>query len=169
MIILKTERLVIREMDAAGDASFILELLNTSKFLKYIGDRGVRTVGVASQFIENRYRRSYRDHGFGLYTVELISDGTPIGMCGFVKRDTFLYPDIGFAFLPRYERLGFGFESASAMLEHGRGVLGFTTVLAITTPDNDASGRLLERLGLRFDRLIDSEGETLKLFTSDPH
>ena len=163
--ILETERLIIREI-TEDDAEFVLDLLNQPSFLKYIGDRGVRDAEQSRAFIESRYRQSYRDHGYGLYAVELKTDGTPIGMCGFVRRDSLPGPDIGFAFLPQYERKGYGFESASAMMNHGREVLGFTQVLAITSQDNDASGRLLEKIGLRFDSLIEMppDNEVLKLF-----
>lgn len=165
MNILETDRLILREIDSAGDAEFIFRLLNSPKFLKYIGDRGVRSVDDARGFIENRYRQSYRDHGFGLYTVELKSNAEAVGMCGFVRRETLPAPDIGFAFLPEHECKGYGFESASATLKYGLDELRFTKVLAITTPDNDASGKLLEKLGFVFERLIESGDETLKLFS----
>lgn len=166
-MILETERLLVRELNSASDAEFICALLNTPKFIKYIGDRGVRTPAEAADFIETRYRQSYVDHGFGLYAVEL-KDGTPVGMCGYVRRDSLDGPDIGFAFLPEHERLGYGFESASAMLEFGRDSLGFDTIRAITSMDNDASGQLLQKLGFRYDSLIEPNGETLKLYISEP-
>jgi len=162
-VITQTDRLTLREFTVA-DAGFINAVLNTPKFLKYIGDRQVRTDDQAAEFIENRYRQSYIDHGFGLYAVDL-KDGTPIGMCGYVRRDTLERADLGFAFLPEFERKGYGMESATAMLEYGRSELGFRTVFAITSLDNDASGKLLEKLGFKYDRLIDSpDGEKLKLF-----
>ena len=162
-IITQTERLTLREL-TVDDAEFVNEILNTPKFLQYIGDRQVRTAEQAADFIESRYRQSYVDHGFGLYAVEL-KDGTPIGMCGFVRRETLQGPDLGFAFLPEFERNGYGRESATAMREYARSELGFDTVFAITSLDNDASGRLLKKLGFKFDRLIDSpDGEKLKLF-----
>ena len=67
---LKTERLNIRELNSALDAEFICALLNTPKFIKYIGDRGVRSAEDAAAFIDDRYRQSYRDHGYGRYAVE---------------------------------------------------------------------------------------------------
>ncbi len=166
MTILETERLILRELRTADDAEFVYALLNTPKFIKYIGDRGVRTAKDAAGFIESRYRVSYRDNGFGLYVVERKSDNASVGLCGFVKRDTLPGPDIGFAFLPEFERRGYGFESADAMMKYGRETLGFTTVLAITSLDNDASGKLLEKLSFKFERLIDSGDETLKVFVS---
>ena len=167
-VIVETQRLILRELSSATDAEFIFELLNSPKFLKHIGDRGVRTTEAAAEFIEMRYRQSYRDHGFGLYAVELKSNATCIGICGFVRRDTLPEPDIGFAYLPAFEGQGFGFESASAMMEYGRTKLGMRRILAITTPDNDASGGLLIKLGFSFDRMLVSDTETLKLFYSEP-
>lgn len=172
--IIRTERLVLREIDPDIDAGFIFELLNTPKFIKYIGDREVRSEDQATAFIENRYRQMYYDHGYGLYTVTLREDGTPalgsrqIGVCGFVKRETLPDADLGFAFLPKYEGKGYGFESAHAVLNYGRKTLGLTRVLAITTLDNDASVRLLEKLGFQFDKIIESGEESLKLFRSEP-
>ncbi len=166
-LIAETERLILRELDSATDAEFIFALLSTPKFLQYIGDRGVRNVTDAAEFIENRYRQSYRDHGFGLYAVELKDHArTQIGLCGFVKRDHLEFPDIGFALLPEFEGKGYGFESAEATMTSGRERLGFTNVLAITSLDNDASAGLLEKLGFTFTGLIDSpENEKLRLFT----
>jgi RimJ/RimL family protein N-acetyltransferase len=162
--ILETARLSLREL-TAGDAEFILELLNTPKFVKFIGDRGVRSVEDARVFIETKYRQSYHDHGYGLYAVELKDTGSPIGMCGFVRRDTLPGPDIGFAFLPEYEGKGFGFESASAVMAFGRDSLQFSQLFAITSKDNDVSGKLLEKLGFRFDKLVTmNNGEELKVF-----
>jgi RimJ/RimL family protein N-acetyltransferase len=165
--IVETERLIVRELDADNDAAFVHELLNTPKFIKYIGDRAVRSLDEARQFIDGRYRLSYREHGYGLYTVLLRSEQVPVGICGFVRRDSLPGPDLGFAFLPKYERLGYGFESASAMMQHGRDVLGFTAVYAITTTDNDASAHLLSKLGFRFDKLFTSGAETLRLFVCE--
>jgi len=166
--ILATERLLIRELDTEADAEFIVRLLNSEKFIKFIGDRNVRTSKDARDFIRDRYRQSYEDHGYGLYCVELKGSGTPVGMCGFVRRDTLPAPDLGFAFLPEFEGKGYGFESAEAMMRYGRERLGFSEVLAITTLDNEASGRLLDKIGFTFDKIIETpEGETLRLFRAE--
>lgn len=163
-IITETSRLTLRELDPALDAEFMFELLNSPKFVKFIGDRGVRSVEQARTFIETRYQPSYELHGYGLYTVERREDGIQVGICGFVRRDSLPGPDIGFAFLPEYERNGYGYESAAAIMDYGRDVLGFDQVLAITTTDNEASGRLLEKLGFGFAEFIRSGEETLKLY-----
>jgi len=165
MIPIVTERLTLREV-THDDAAFILELLNTPKFIKYIGDRGVRSVEDALRYIDERYLASYRDNGYGLYAVVENASGKLIGACGFVRRDTLPGPDIGFSFLPEFEGKGYGFESATAVMKYGREVLGFDKVLAITSLDNDASEKLLTKLGFTFDETIDLNGESLKLFVN---
>ena len=172
MTIIETEHLLIREVETDIDDEFMLELLNSPKFIRYIGDRNVRTLEESREFIRTRYRKSYEDHGYGLYTVELKnSEGSrrpQIGICGFVRRDSLPAPDLGFSFLPEHEGKGYGFESASALLDHGRRTLGFTEVLAITTVDNVASQKLLKKLGFVFDELKEMpDGEKLNVFRAD--
>lgn len=166
MKILETERLILREV-VETDAAFILDLLNQPSFIKYIGDRNVRTIKDAREFIESRYRQSYREHGFGLYTVELKENSAPIGICGFVKRDSLPDADIGFAFLPQFERKGYAFESADAVMKYGREVLGLKRVLAITSQNNENSAKLLGKIGLKFKQMIrlPYDDEELKLFS----
>lgn len=166
MKILETERLLLREA-TGNDAEFVLDLLNQPSFKKFIGDRGVRTSEQAREYIKTRFTSSYRDNGFGLYLVELKSDETPVGLCGFVKRDTLPDPDIGFALLPQFEKTGYGFESANAVMRYGKETLHLPRVLAITSIDNENSGKLLEKIGFSFEREIDMGDEVLKLFSCE--
>lgn len=168
MKILETERTVLREI-VESDAEFILDLLNQPSFIKYIGNRNVHTLADARDFIENRYRQSYRQNGYGLYIVELKEDQTPIGICGFVKRDSLPDADIGFAFLPQYGEKGYAYESAEAVMKYGWDVLNLKRVLAITSQDNKRSERLLEKIGFKYERLIKlpHDEKELKLFSTD--
>lgn len=152
----------------AADAPFIRDLLNQPSFLRYIGDRQVRTADEAGHFIDTRYMQSYRDHGYGLWVVESRASGEPMGICGFVRRETLPDVDMGFAFLPQYEGQGFAFEAADAALRYGREALGLTRVLAIAQMDNARSHTLLSRLGFQFDSLLTLPGETepLQLFVN---
>ncbi|HYX28811.1 MAG TPA: GNAT family N-acetyltransferase [Pyrinomonadaceae bacterium] len=163
----ETERLRLRWL-TTDDAEFILELLNDPSFIRYIGDKQVRTLDDARAYVVNGPVKSYETYGFGLNLVELKFDRTPIGICGVLKRDTLPDPDIGFAFLPAYWNKGYAFESAAAVMDHARGVLGLERMLAITTPDNDASGKLLTKLGFRFDRVtrLTEDAPEVKLFSS---
>ena len=157
------ERLLLRQFTVA-DAPFILTLLNEPSFLRYIGDKKVRNLEDARQYILNGPVASYERNGFGLYLVELKESQTPIGMCGLIKRDELPDPDIGFAFLPDFWNKGFAFEAASAVLQQARDTL--QRVLAITSLDNDASIKLLERLGFKFENVISlpRDREQVKLF-----
>jgi RimJ/RimL family protein N-acetyltransferase len=164
--ILETPRLILRHV-VPDDDEFVLDLLNQPSFIKYIADRGVRTLDQAREYIETRFTKSYHDHGLGLYMVELKEDGIPVGLCGLVSRDTLPDPDIGFAFLPQFWSKGYAFEAAEAVRNYARDSLGITRLLAITSQDNESSGRLLEKIGLRFDKLIVQGDEELKLFKMD--
>lgn len=166
MKVLETKRLVLRQM-SLGDAAFILELLNDPAFIRFIGDKGVRTLDDAGNYILNGPVASYKQFGFGLYATELKETGAPIGICGVLKRETLPDPDIGFAFLPAYWNKGYAFESAAAVMDYARTVLQLNRVLAITTPDNEASAKLLGKIGLSFDKLIrlSPDAAEVKLFS----
>ena len=153
MIVLETERLVLRRL-SSDDAEFILELLNQPSFLQYIGDKGVRNNDDAINYIQTGPVASYERFGFGLYLVELKDTAVPIGICGLLKRDTLPDVDVGFAFLPDYWSRGYAFEAAAAVMNYGKEVLGLRRIVAITSLDNEASIRLLEKIGLKFERLI---------------
>ena len=158
-MILSTARLGIRELTSA-DAPFILALLNDPAFIEHIGDRGVRTVDDAASYIDRGPRASYAQHGFGLWLVELTDAGTPIGICGVLKRDALPEPDIGFAFLPAYRSQGYAVEAGSAVRDYARDTLRIPRLLAIVSPANASSIRLLERLGFVLDRPIVMPGES---------
>jgi RimJ/RimL family protein N-acetyltransferase len=153
MTVLETERLSLRRISSA-DTEFILDLLNQPSFLRYIGDKEVRTTEDAIRYIETGPVASYERFGFGLYLVELKESGASIGMCGLIKRETLPDVDVGFAFLPDYWLQGLAFEAATAVMNYGRETLGLRRIVAITSLDNTASIRLLEKIGLRFERLI---------------
>jgi RimJ/RimL family protein N-acetyltransferase len=153
MIVLETERLTLR-LATLDDTEFVLRLLNEPSFLKYIGDRGVRTADDARRYIAVRLIDSYERHGFGLWIVERKESPGPIGISGLVKRDALPDPDIGFAFLPEFWSAGYAYESALAVKQHALGVLRLPRLLAVTNPDNAGSIRIVEKLGLTRDRMI---------------
>lgn len=163
--VIETPRLVLRELNA-GDAPFILQLLNEEGFVTFIGDKGVRSMADARRYIAKGPLDSYRRHGFGLYLTSLRDDDIPIGICGLVKRDTLPDVDVGFAFLAHHWGKGYGSEAAAAVLHQGRTVLGLKRIVAITAPDNHGCMAVLEKIGLRLERrirLVD-EGPELNLY-----
>lgn len=132
----------------------MLELLNEPSFIQNIGDRGVRTVDEARAYVRRSAVASYERNGFGLYMVELKETGEPVGICGLVRRNGLEDVDVGFAFLPRYWSKGYASESATAVVVYAREALGIGRVVGIVSPGNVGSIRVLERLGLRFERMM---------------
>jgi RimJ/RimL family protein N-acetyltransferase len=167
VIVLTTERLELRQF-TIDDAAFVLRLVNEPSFLRYIGDRGVRTLDDARLYIENGPMAGYSRYGYGLLRVDRRDDGVTVGMCGVLKRDTLPDPDLGFSFLPEHWSQGYAFESASAVMRHAREELLLGRIVALTTVDNEPSIRLLGKLSFRFDRLVELGSETLRHFVSDP-
>lgn len=167
MIVLQTERLRIRRM-TPSDAEFMLGLLNDPAWHRFIGDRGIRTVEAARDYILTGPMAMVARLGFGFDIVERAEDGCPIGVCGLAKRDFLDHVDIGYAFLPQYGGQGYAIEAARAVLAHAK-ALGLRRIVATVRPDNSASIRVLEKLGLRFERIMHAPdtGRELQLFGMD--
>ena len=144
----ETERLSVRRI-GLEDAGFMLAMLTDPGFLTQIGDRGVRTLEDAEDYIRDRVLASYEEHGFGMYLVSLKKTREAIGTVGFVRRTGLNAPDIGFAFLEQHTGQGYGQEAARALIDWGRRTLNIGPLLAITAPDNAASAALLRTLGFR--------------------
>ena len=152
---IQTARLRIRALTTA-DAPFILGLLNDPAFLRFIGDRGVRTTADAAGYIETGPIASHARHGFGLDAIEELGTEEPIGICGLLRREELDAPDLGFALLPPFRGCGLAYEAAAAVLADASSRLAIRRVLAIVQSDNAASIALLERLAFRFERLLRS-------------
>ncbi|QYJ77580.1 GNAT family N-acetyltransferase [Shewanella acanthi] len=165
MQVAQTPRLILRQL-TEDDASFILVLLNTQGFIDNIGDKGVRSLVDAREYIASGPVKSYQEHGFGLFAVVLADNGFPIGMCGLIKRPTLDNVDLGYAFLPQYWGQGYAFEAAKASLELGKS-LGIERIVAIVSSHNDASKSLLNKLGMQFETTLQltPDDEPVELFS----
>ncbi len=150
--ILETERLNLRELNVE-DAAFVLQLVNEPEWLRFIGDRGVHTLDAATGYILNSFLGMYARLGFGMWLVERKEDGAAIGICGLIKRDALEDIDLGFAFLAGYRRKGYAFEATTATTAYAKNTLSLGRILAIVSPDNDASRSLLAKLGFRFEQM----------------
>ena len=146
---LETERLTLRRFTPA-DAPYMLRQLNEPGFIANIADRGVRSVEQATAYLENGPITSYRLNGFGFWAVIEKAGGSVIGMCGLVKRDNLPDPDLGYAFVPEYFGKGLAFEAARACVTAAKQDFALPRLLAIVNPGNQASRRLLEKLGFGF-------------------
>ena len=167
MNILETERLALRQF-TAEDAPFILTLVNEPSFIRNIGDRGVRSLEDAQRYIETGPVSSYARNGFGLYLVQLKESGESIGMCGLIKRPALDDVDIGYAFLPAFGSKGYAVESALAVKEQARS-LNLKRLVAIVDPANNGSIRVLEKIGMQFEKMmrLSADDIELKLFATD--
>ena len=161
-----TARLTLRRI-TTDDADLMLAVWNDPAFVRYVGDRGIRTPDQARAAICDGALRLYSDFGFGPYCMELKSDGTRIGICGLFQRDNLDHPDIGFSVLPAYCGAGYASEAAQSVVAYARDDLGISTLTAIVSPENTASIGLIEKLGLSFDRGITmpDEDEEISLYS----
>lgn len=164
-VVLETARLVLRRF-TPDDAAFVHEMVNDPAWIEHIGDRGVHTLDDAHAYIRDRTLAQYDRLGFGMYVVTLRGTGEPVGSCGLIRRDSLDDVDIGFAFLPRYRGQGYASEAAAAVLQYGVEAFGLKRIVAIVSAANHRSIRVLERVGLRFERMVKlpDEAEEIPLY-----
>jgi ribosomal-protein-alanine N-acetyltransferase len=169
MNVLETERLILRHF-TLEDAAFIFDLVNDPAWLEHIGDRNVKNLEDARAYLRKGALAMYERVGFGMYVVTLKESGEPIGTCGLIKREGLDDVDIGFAFLPRYRGQGYAVEATAAVLDHGRAEIGLPRIVAIVSPANDRSIRILEKIGMRFERMVKLPGdeEDILLYAAPP-
>jgi len=149
----ETERLLLQPT-SKSDAAFVFELLNTPKWIEHIGDRKVHSIANAEAYIATRMTPQLEKLGYGNYTVIRKSDSTKMGTCGLYDREGLEGIDIGFAFLPAYEKMGYAFEAASKIRDVAFQEFNISQISAITIKANKSSQRLLEKLGLQFIKYI---------------
>ena len=162
LTVIETERLILRHL-SIEDAEFILELLNEPSFIRNIGDRGIRTIEGANSYILNGPVASYAKNGFGLNLVKLKETNESIGMCGLIKRDTLEDVDIGYAFLPKFWSRGYAVEAAQAVKEYARDKIKLNRIVAIVDPQNEGSIRVLEKIGLQFEKMVKLSEDDIEL------
>ena len=164
-MILETKRLILSEM-SIEDAPFLYDLVNDSAWIKFIGDRGIKTIADAENYLSTKIIPSYNKNGFGFYLISTKDENLPVGISGLIDRDGLEYVDVGFALLPDFRGKGYAFESTKAILNFAKNTLQLDPIIAITNLDNLKSSQLLERLGLKFDKIIQlgDDPEKCRLF-----
>ncbi|WP_235894429.1 GNAT family N-acetyltransferase [Flavobacterium zepuense] len=158
----ETERLLLVPT-SVDDAAFILELLNSPKWIQFIGDRNVTTPEEAKAYIENRMMPQLHRLGYGNYTILRKHDRAKIGSCGLYDREGLDGIDIGFALLPAFEKLGYAFEAVNRIKEFAVNDLHLSQISGITTKDNISSQNLLVKIGLRFEKYVTIPNDTEEL------
>lgn len=157
----ETERLILKPI-TLEDSDFVYELLNSEKWLKYIGDRNVKTIEAAENYIKERMYPQY-EKGYYNYLIVNKLTGEKMGSCGVYRRDALEIPDIGFAFLEQYEGKGYAYEASSKIKELAKENLGLKKLSGITVEYNYSSRKLLEKLGLQFQKKFFMEGDSEEL------
>lgn len=167
MTIATTARLRLREF-CLEDAAFVLRLLNDPEFIAGIADRGVRDLAAAERYLAQGPMRSYAVHGFGLWLIEQRPGGEAAGMCGLIRRAGLEDVDLGYALLPAFRGRGLAREAAAAVLSLARERFGLQRVVAIVSPGNARSVRVLQDLGFVEEGVVrlETDGEPLLLFSS---
>lgn len=168
MTVLETERLILRQL-TQDDAEFIFELLNEPSWIQNIGDRNIRTLDDARAYIVKGPAASYEKNGFGLYVIVLKETNESIGMCGLIRREGLEDIDIGYALLPKFWSKGYAVEAAGAIKAYAKDVIGLKRIVAIVDPANEGSIRVLEKLGLRYEKMVrlSEDDIELKLFGAE--
>lgn len=166
MQILETKRLNIRHIEES-DADFIHALFNTDTFIKYIGDRNLNTIVDAQAYIRTGPQAMYAEQGFGLFLVECKESLIPLGISGLIKRDTLDDIDVGYGFHPEHEGFGYALESTQAVVDYAKDDLGIRRLVAITTEENTKSIKLLNKLGLSFEKELVEGNEVLQLYGTE--
>lgn len=161
-----TPRLRLRPFTLA-DAAFIVALLNDPDWIRYIGDRNIRSLEDAEAYLRNGPIKMLAEHGFSLLAVETRTEGEPVGMCGLIRRIEMPDVDLGFAFLPAARGKGYATEAAAAVLARAFTHHGLTRVIAFTDPDNTASGDVLTRIGMRYEGLVPHGDEQVALYAAE--
>lgn len=159
---LTTPRLVLRLADA-DDASFIQTLYNTPDFLRYIGDKQIRSLQDARRYIADKILAMREEYGVCLLVVEDRQSNAPLGVCGLIKRPDLPAYDIGYGYLPSTYRQGIGYEAGQAVMEYARRRADIEQVVAITSSDNLASQALLVKLGFSYRKIQSQLSESVDL------
>lgn len=153
MNVMSTDRLLINRI-TLDDAGFILKLMNDKDWIKNIGDRGIRTIEEAEEYIRTRFLKTYDEVGFGFYSLILKNTHQSIGIAGLVDREGIDHIDIGYGMLPEFRGKGYAFEATKAVYDYGYKDLKLDKIVAIVNPDNPGSIKLLSKLGLEFEKMI---------------
>jgi RimJ/RimL family protein N-acetyltransferase len=148
----ETGRLRLQRL-SLDDAGLMLAIWNDPAFIRYVGDRGIRTLDQARVTLEEGAFRLYSEYGYGPYRVALKADDTAVGICGLFRREGLDEPDIGFSTLPEHCGRGYAYEAACAVIEHARNDLGLPRLTAIVSPGNRPSVSLIRKLGFAFERM----------------
>jgi ribosomal-protein-alanine N-acetyltransferase len=154
---IETERLILKIANLE-DAEFFLKLYNEPKFIQFIGDRNLKTIEDAENYVKEKFQPQFDKMGFGNYVMVTKSDNLKIGAMGIFIREGLEIPDIGFSVLEEFHNFGYAFEAANALKKIIFKDFKIEKLSAITTEDNISSQKLIEKLGLKYIKMVEFPG-----------
>ncbi|MBI1769484.1 MAG: GNAT family N-acetyltransferase [Bacteroidetes bacterium] len=157
---LSSKRLSLTKL-SLGDIDFIYELVNTPEWIRFIGDRNVKTKEDARDLVQT----IMNNPNVNYWVVRLHEQLIPIGIVSLVKRDYLDFFDLGFAFLPNHTKQGFAYEATSTFLQYLVNENYSPKILATTIKENVNSIGLLKKLGFQFEKRVEIENEELLLYS----
>lgn len=158
-----TDRLLLRPT-TLDDVELFYQMYNSPKWLQYIGDRNIKTLGDATQYMTEKVLPPYEQNGYGSYTIIRHDDQVKVGSCGIYHREGLSHADIGYALLPDHEGNGYAYEASAKLLELAEHSFHLTTINAITSKENLASQKILTKLGLKQTGTVTLPNDDEELF-----
>jgi RimJ/RimL family protein N-acetyltransferase len=167
--VIETERLLLEPLDVSRLEDFVA-LTADPDTMRYWGPRGPLERGTAEQNFAASLAR-LREHGFGRRWIVAKENGIGLGFTDtkhFGESCEEVSPDeveIGWMLEPAVWGLGYGTEAGSAIRDEAFERLGLESIVAVHHPENAASGRIMEKLGMAFERdLVDRRGWPYRLY-----
>jgi RimJ/RimL family protein N-acetyltransferase len=166
-IVLETPRLRLRQF-TLDDAEVFLRLGSDPEIIRYTGDPGLKSLDEARASMLARPLADYAKYGYGRLACVLKSSGAVIGFNGLKYLDDLKETDLGYRLLPEYWGMGLATEAARAALDFGFHELRLPRIIAMAVPENAASVRVLQKLGMTFVEMIEQHGDRVAKYAIDP-
>jgi ribosomal-protein-alanine N-acetyltransferase len=151
-----TRHLLIRPF-TLDDAAAYWPLLSLPEVLRYVGETPTTSLEEVRQILLAAPLKDYAQHGYGRMACIEKNSGRLVGFSGLKYLADLRDTDIGYRFLPECWGKGYATESAQALMAQGREEFGLARIIGLVDPANGASRRVLEKLGLLFERMLDPE------------
>jgi RimJ/RimL family protein N-acetyltransferase len=166
--ILETDRLLLREFDEDDAAAFYV-MGSDPAIIRYTGDPGggLKSVEHALEILRSHPLADYRKHGFGRWACVLKESGKVIGFAGLKHLDDLGEVDVGYRLLPAHWGQGLATEASRAAVDYGFTHLRLGRIIGLVDPQNAASVRVLEKLGMTFVAVVEFRGQTAARYQID--
>lgn len=156
--IIETDRLIVRQF-TLDDFEAVYEFGSNLEVQKYTGDPLIESLDAAKELIKNVWYHDYEKYGYGRWAVIYKPDNALIGFAGLKFESDIDETDIGFRFLPEYWGKGIATEASIPILEYGFKHFGLKKIIGIAMPENIASCKVLEKIGLTFYKVDGFDGD----------